>query len=82
MAAKEFEDRFHEAVTSLEEIAGEVKPPDAWDGFGPVALEEFWQAWPSIRGWGEWLWRLVDAERGEKAAPEDDSPYDETGGSG
>lgn len=83
MAEQDFEERFHEAVTALDEVTGEVKPPQAWDTFGQMPLEEFWQSWPQIRAWGEWLWRLVDAERGEKAAPaSDDSPYEEIGGSG
>ena len=83
MVDKGSEDRFHEAIAALEEVSGEVKPPQAWDDFGPVPLEEFWQSWPQVRAWGEWLWRLVDADRGERAAPaSDDSPYEETGGSG
>jgi hypothetical protein len=41
--------------------------------------EDFYRAWPQIRGWGEWLWQLIDGERGEKAAPEKDPELDETG---
>jgi hypothetical protein len=67
--ADDLEDRFHDAVSALALVSQEMKSPDAWRAFGDVTLEEFWQTWPSIRGWGEWLWRLVDGERGEKAVP-------------
>lgn len=79
--AEELEEQFHDAVAALEVVSHEIKPPDAWGEFDDLTLEEFWRAWPQIRGWGEWLWRLIEADRGEKAAPEaEDSPYEEIGG--
>jgi len=78
----EMEEQFHDAIAKLEIVTQEGKPPDAWREFDHVALEDFWRAWPDIRGWGEWLWQLVDKERGEKAAPlsQEDSDYEEIGG--
>lgn len=79
----ELEERFHEAVAALEVVTQEQKAPDAWRDFDHVALEDFWRAWPEIRAWCQWLYQLVDNERGDKAAPaSDDSPYEEIGGSG
>lgn len=78
----EVEDSFQDAVNGLQEVAHEVKPPDAWRDFGDVSMDEFWQAWPEIRAWGEWLWQLVDKERGERAGPAEETEHDDIGGGG
>lgn len=78
----ELDDKLHDAVAELEVVARSVKPPDAWRSFGDLTLEKFWQAWPEVRGWGQWMWQLIDAERGEKAAPVTDPELDESGSSG
>ncbi len=82
MAEEDLEEQFHDAVTSMDVVSHEMKPPEAWDVFGEVTLEDFWRTWPQLRGWAEWLWRLIDAERGEKATPAEESPHEEIGGSG
>jgi hypothetical protein len=80
---KEFEDKLHDAVADLEVVAQAGKPPEAWRAFGDQTLESFWQSWPGVRGWGEWLWTLIDNERGDKAAPvSPDAEHEETGGGG
>ncbi len=80
---KEHEDRVHDAVASLDMVSQEIKPPDAWREFGDLSLEAFWQSWPSVRAWGEWLWTLIDNERGGKAAPvAPDAEDEELGGGG
>ena len=78
----EIEEQFHDAIAKLEVVTHELKPPDAWREFDPVAVEDFWRAWPDIRAWGQWLWELVDKERGEKAVPvgQDPDDYEEIGG--
>jgi len=77
------EQSFQDALAALEEVSAEVKPPDAWRDFGDVTVERFWQAWPNVRAWGEWLYTLVQNERGEQAAPVgDDDEHQETGGGG
>jgi hypothetical protein len=65
------EQRFHEAVLVLEQMAQEEKAPNAWRSLGETTVEDFWRAWPEVRGWGQWLWQLVDAERAEHAEPDD-----------
>lgn len=82
MSAEDLEERFHDAISALEVVSQEMKSPEAWREFGDLTQEEFWRTWPGIRGWGEWLWRLVDAERGIKAVPVDDADHDELGGGG
>ncbi len=79
----EREESLQDALAALEEVAGEVKPPDAWRDFGDLTLERFWQSWPTVRAWGEWLWTLVDNERGDKATPvAPDAGDEEIGGGG
>jgi hypothetical protein len=75
-------ERFHDAVGSLEGLAGEIKPPEAWRAFGDQYLEDFWRAWPEVRAWAQWLWQLVDDERRDRAAPVTDPEFDDTGGGG
>ena len=78
----ELEETLNESVSGLQEVAATIKPPEAWRRFQDLTVEHFWQAWPEIRGWGEWMWQLIDAERGEKAAPVADPELDESGGAG
>lgn len=79
---KEVEGSVQDSMAALQEVAHTTKPPEAWRGFSDVTLEQFWQAWPDVRAWGEWMWRLIDAERGERAAPVTDPDLDESGTSG
>ena len=75
------EQTFQDALAGLEEVSSETKPPDAWRAFADVTVERFWQSWPTIRAWGEWLYTLVENERGEKAEPvPPDDEHEETGG--
>jgi hypothetical protein len=79
----ESEETLHDSIAALQELARSVKPPEAWRSFGDLTLEQFWQSWPEVRGWGEWMWTLIDNERGEKAAPvAPDAEHEETGGGG
>jgi hypothetical protein len=79
----EVEESLQDSMAAIQEVAHSVKPPDAWRRFGDVTVESFWQSWPEIRAWGEWLWTLIDNERGEKATPvAPDAETDETGGGG
>lgn len=73
------EQAFHEAFLSLETHAQETKAPETWRSLSDQTTEDFFRAWPQIRAWGEWLWQLIDNERGEKAAPVKDPELDETG---
>ncbi len=78
----EVEESLQDALAGLEEVAHNVKPPEAWRRFGELTLEKFWQTWPDVRAWGEWMWRLIEHERGEHAAPETDPDLDESGTAG
>jgi hypothetical protein len=78
----ELEETLNESVTGLQEVASSIKPPEAWRSMGELSMEQFWQSWPEVRAWGEWLWQLVDKERGEKAAPVADPELDESGSAG
>ena len=79
----ELDDSLQDVLSTLEEIAHEQKPPEAWRNLSEATVEKFWQAWPGIRAWGEWMFQLIDGERGDKAAPvPPDAELDETGGGG
>ncbi len=78
----DIEETLNESVAALHEVAARAKPPEVWRSFGDVTLEQFWQSWPEIRAWGEWMWQLVDAERRDKAAPVTDPDLDESGSAG
>jgi hypothetical protein len=79
----DLEQSLQDALAALEEISAETKPPEAWRRFGDVTVERFWQTWPNIRAWGEWLYTLIDNERGDKAEPvPHDAEHDETGAAG
>jgi hypothetical protein len=83
VVVKELEDKLHEAVADLQVVSQGMKPPEAWRAFGDQTLEGFWQSWPGVRAWGEWLWTLIDNERGDRAAPvAPDAEHEETGGGG
>jgi hypothetical protein len=73
------EQAFQESILSLETQARETKAPETWRNLSDQTTEDFFRAWPQIRAWGEWLWQLIDNERGEKAAPVQDPELDETG---
>jgi hypothetical protein len=73
------EQAFQDAILTLETHAQETKAPETWRSLSDQTTEDFFRAWPQIRAWGEWLWQLIDNERGEKAAPVSDPELDETG---
>ncbi|HEX2030298.1 MAG TPA: hypothetical protein VHL78_02700 [Actinomycetota bacterium] len=79
---EELEETLNDSVSGLQEVAATVKPPEGWRRFQDVTIEQFWQSWPEIRAWGEWMWQLIDAERGEKATPVADPELDESGSAG
>jgi hypothetical protein len=78
----EFEDTLNDSLAGLREVAASVKPPEAWRKFGDMTVEQFWQNWPEIRAWGEWMWTLINNERADKAAPVSDPDLDESGTAG
>jgi hypothetical protein len=78
----DFEDTLNDSMAGLEEVAGQTKPPEAWRDLDDVTLERFWQTWPQVRAWGQWLWTLIDNERGDKAAPVVPDAEEEIGGGG
>jgi hypothetical protein len=82
MSEDRMEERLHDAISELEMVAHSIKPPEAWREFGELTTEQFYRVWPDVGAWGQWLWQLIDHERGDKAAPIDDSDLDESGSAG
>lgn len=73
---------FTTGVFVLNHTAQKLNAEDAERRFSEVAKENFWRMWPSIRDWGETLWRQIDDERGHMATPVEDEELDEVGGGG
>ena len=78
----DLEETLNDSMAGLEEVAGQAKPPEAWRDLGDTTLERFWQTWPQVRAWGQWLWTLIDNERGDKATPVGPDAEEEIGGGG
>jgi hypothetical protein len=78
----ELEETLNDSLAGLQEVAHSVKPPDAWRRFSDLSVEQFWQSWPEVRGWGEWMWQLIDNERRDRAEPVTDPDLDESGSAG
>jgi hypothetical protein len=82
VAVDDLEEALNDSMAGLEEVAGQAKPPEAWRDLGDTTLERFWQTWPQVRAWGQWLWTLIDNERGDKATPVAPDTEEEIGGGG
>ncbi len=73
---------FTTAVFVLDHTARKLDADHAEREFADTTKENFWRMWPAIRAWAEDLYRQIDDERGDMAAPVQDDEYDETGGGG
>ncbi len=74
-------DRFLDAIARLEEVADAVTPHDAYDQLDDTSLQVFWKTWPGLSSWAGSLWRLLNEELVDPAAPPTDPDLDEVGGS-
>jgi hypothetical protein len=75
-------DRFVEAISRFEEVANTVTPHDAHRQLDETSMQVFWRRWPGISSWAGSLWRLLNDDLMDPAAPPNDSGFDEVGGSG
>lgn len=73
-------DRLIEALTVLEQVAGEVTPQAAAETLDTAALQTFWREWPDVSSWAGALWRRLNDDLAAPSAPQRDAEGDETGG--
>ena len=74
-------DRFLHVFSELEEIASGVTPEEASRSLEEPTLQLFWRQWPEVSSWAGSLWRLLNEDTVDPAAPASDE-FDEVGGSG
>ena len=58
-----------EAVEAFEEVADNCTAHEALQEVGEAPLQLFWRDWPRIQSWAGSLWRELDGELAEVAAP-------------
>ncbi|HEX9775979.1 MAG TPA: hypothetical protein VGB83_10430 [Actinomycetota bacterium] len=75
-------ERFTNAIAELHAVTDAITPEQAAEDFDEVTLQGFWRDWTSLGGWAGALWRLLNQELEDAAAPAHDPDAPETGGSG
>ena len=75
-------DRLLRAVEELERVAESVTPDEAARVLDEATLQVFWQRWPHASSWAGALWRLLNVDLADPAAPVEESEFHEVGGEG
>jgi hypothetical protein len=74
-------DRFLHVFSELEDITHGMTPEEASSSVEEPALQLFWRQWPQVSSWAASLWRMLNEDTVDSAAPASDE-FDEVGGSG
>ena len=75
-------DRFLDAIHELQAVADDVTPEDAARTFDETTLQNFWRDWPHISSWAGALWRKLNEDVEQHAAPATDEDLHEVGEAG
>ncbi len=75
-------ERLLRAIEECEHVAEAATPDEAARMFDEATLQVFWQRWPNISSWAGALWRRLNVDLADAAAPLDDSEFHEIGGEG
>lgn len=75
-------EQFIEAISKLQDVSTELTPEEAAQGLEQADLEIFWRNWPDVSAWAGTLWRKLNEDLSEPAAPVTDPELDESGGGG
>lgn len=75
-------DRLLAALEELDRVAGEATPDEAADIFDEPTLQVFWQRWPQASSWAGALWRRLNEQLADAAAPAEASDFHDVGGEG
>jgi hypothetical protein len=65
-----------------ERVAEDATPDEAARTLDQSTLQVFWQRWPQVSSWGGALWRRLNEDLVDAAAPADESDFHEIGGEG
>ena len=68
-----------ETIGDLVDIAAEVSPEEALEGFDKTATEVFFRDWPTVRSWGDSLYERMQNDLGRSPLPDSDPTSPETG---
>ena len=58
-----------EAMEAFDEVADNLTVHEALEELDEATLQLFWRDWPRIQSWAGSLWRELDGELAELAAP-------------
>jgi len=58
-----------EAMEAFDEVADSLTTQEALEELDEATLQLFWRDWPRIQSWAGSLWRELDGELAELAAP-------------
>jgi hypothetical protein len=75
-------ERLLSVIEDFERVAEAVTPDEAARTFDDATLQLFWQRWPHVSSWSGSLWRRLNEDLAEAAAPIGDSDTYEVGGEG
>lgn len=75
-------EKFIDAISKLDEVSSELTPEEAAEELDEANLQVFWQEWPDVSAWAGALWRRLNEDLAEPAAPVTDPELDESGGGG
>ena len=82
MADDEIAGRLIQALNELEGVADAMTADEAVRLLDDATLQVFWRDWPHISSWAGALWRLLNDELADAAAPPSDPDLDEVGEGG
>jgi hypothetical protein len=68
-----------ETIGDLVDIAAEVSPEEALEGFDKTVTEVFFRDWPTVRSWGDSLYERMQSDLGGAELPDQDPRSPETG---
>lgn len=75
-------ERLLRAIEAWEEATSSATPDEAATTFHEATLQVFWQRWPHVSSWAGALWRRLNADLADAAAPVEQSVFHEVGGEG
>lgn len=79
---EDISERVEHALAELEGVADAATPEEAAERLDSATLQVFWQRWPRVSSWAGALWRRLDEDLAEPAAPLDESEHHDIGGEG
>jgi hypothetical protein len=75
-------ERLLSVIEDFERVAEAVTPDEAAATFDDATLQLFWQRWPHVSSWSGSLWRRLNEDLADAAAPIGESDAYEVGGEG